>query len=157
MFSTSERDRLRDRVLELAMSDPRVVAGAIVGSLAHDDGDRWSDLDLTFAVTKGARIPDVLEDWTRDLVNEFDAVHLFDLPAGASIYRVLLLPGCLQFDLSFTPAPEFGAIGPKFRILSAVLLRNRTSDRRRRSSSLATGASRAAGPLLHRARSVLAG
>jgi len=45
------------------------------------------------------------------------AVHLFDLPSGASIYRVFLLPGCLQFDLSFTPASEFGAAGPKFKMI----------------------------------------
>lgn len=31
--------------------------------------------------------------------------------------RVFLLPGCLQFDLSFTPAAEFGPRGPKFRLL----------------------------------------
>jgi hypothetical protein len=30
---------------------------------------------------------------------------------------VFLLPGCLQFDLSFTPATEFGALGPKFKLL----------------------------------------
>jgi hypothetical protein len=59
----------------------------------------------------------VLEDWTRDIVEEFDAVPLFDLPSGASIYRVFLLPGCLQFDLSFTPASKFGAAGPKFKLL----------------------------------------
>jgi hypothetical protein len=117
MFSIRDRDRLRDRVLRLAASDERVVAGAVVGSLAQGEGDRWSDLDLTFAVREGVSIPDVLEDWTRDLVDEFSAVHLFDLPSGASVYRVFLLPGCLQFDLSFTPASEFGAIGPKFRML----------------------------------------
>jgi hypothetical protein len=50
-------------------------------------------------------------------VAEFSANKLFDLPAGQSIYRVLLLPGCLQFDLSFTPAPDFGAIGPHFKLL----------------------------------------
>jgi hypothetical protein len=44
-------------------------------------------------------------------------VHLFDLPRGPSIYRVFLLPGCLQFDLSFTPASAFGAGGPKFKLL----------------------------------------
>jgi hypothetical protein len=31
--------------------------------------------------------------------------------------RVFLLPGCLQFDLSFTPASKFGASGPKFKLL----------------------------------------
>jgi hypothetical protein len=42
---------------------------------------------------------------------------LFDLPSGAALYRVFLLPGCLQLDLSFAPAAAFGAIGPQFRLL----------------------------------------
>jgi len=117
MFSVEDRNHIRDHVLQLAASDARVVAGAVVGSLALNEGDRWSDLDLTFAVAEDMPLPDVLEDWTRDLVNEFDAVHLFDLPSGASIYRVFLLPGCLHFDLSFTPASKFGASGPKFKLL----------------------------------------
>jgi hypothetical protein len=117
MFSVQERDRVRDRVLEMAASDARVVAGAVVGSLARDEGDRWSDLDLTFAVADGASVFDVLDDWTGSLVDDFDAVQLFDLPHGATIYRVFLLPGCLQFDLSFTPACEFAPGGPKFRLL----------------------------------------
>ena len=117
MFSVSDRDRTRDYVLQLAASDARVVAGAVVGSLALGGGDRWSDLDLTFAVADNVPVPDVLEDWTRKLVQELDTVHLFDLPSGASIYRVFLLPGCLQFDLSFTPASKFGAAGPKFKMI----------------------------------------
>jgi hypothetical protein len=117
VFSPDDRERVRDRLLQLAASDTRVVAGAAVGSLARDDGDRWSDLDLTFAVADGVPIRGVLDDWTRLLVREFDAAQLFDLPAGATIYRVFLLPGCLQVDLSFTPTSEFGARGPKFRLL----------------------------------------
>ena len=117
LFSVEDRERVRDRVLELAASDERVVAGAAVGSLAEDDGDRWSDLDLTFAVADGLPLIDVLGDWTRTLVDELGAVQLFDLPSGSSIYRVFLLPGCLQLDLSFTPASAFGAAGPKFRLL----------------------------------------
>src|SRR5688572_26477325 len=117
MFSVRDRDRIRDYVLQLAASDARVVAAAVVGSLALDGGDRWSDLDLTFAVADNLPILDVLEDWTRKLVEKFDAAHLFDLPSGASIYRVFLLPGCLQVDLSFTPASKFGASGPKFKML----------------------------------------
>lgn len=117
LFSVSDRDRIRDRVLEMAETDKRVVAGAMVGSLALGGGDRWSDLDLTFAVTDDHSIHDVLEDWTHQLMLEFDAAHLFDLPSGPSIYRVFLIPGCLQFDLSFTPASKFGAVGPKFKLL----------------------------------------
>lgn len=117
MFSVLERDRIRNRVLELAASDDRVVAGAVVGSMAHQDGDRWSDLDLTFAVVDDRPLKDVLEDWTSRIVDEFHAVRLFDLPSGPSIYRVFLLPGCLQLDLSFTPESRFGATGPDFRLL----------------------------------------
>src|ERR1044071_2284080 len=117
MFTVEQRNQVREHVLQLAESDARVVAGAVVGSLALEGGDRWSDLDLTFAVADDAPLLDVLEDWTRNLVEEFDAAHLFDLPSGASIYRVFLLPGCLQFDLSFTPASKFGATGSKFKLL----------------------------------------
>ena len=117
MFSVKDRDRIHDHVLQLAASDARVVAGAVVGSLALAEGDRWSDLDLTFAVADDISILDVLEDWTRDLVKEFEAAHLFDLASGASTYRVFLLPGCLQFDLSFTPASKFAASGPKFKMI----------------------------------------
>ena len=116
MFSVDDRDRVRDHVLELASADPRVVAAAVVGGLADGDGDRWSDLDLTFAVAEsaGGRCPGRLD---REVAAELGGVHLFDLPAGASIYRVFLLPGCLQVDLSFTPASAFGARGPRFRLL----------------------------------------
>jgi hypothetical protein len=117
VFTAADRDRLRERVIQLATSDSRVSAGAIVGSLANDDGDRWSDLDLTFGVVDGVPIRSVLEDWTSQLDREFGTVPLFDLPFAATLYRVFLLPGCLQFDLSFTPAAEFAALGPKFKLL----------------------------------------
>jgi hypothetical protein len=93
------------------------VAGAVVGSLALSAGDRWSDLDLTFSVADDFSVYAVLEDWSLDIVEKLHAAHLFDLPSGASIYRVFLLPGCLQFDLSFTPESKFGAAGPKFKLL----------------------------------------
>ena len=50
MFTVEQRDALRESVLTLAEKDRRVVAGAAVGSLAVGGGDRFSDLDLTFAV-----------------------------------------------------------------------------------------------------------
>jgi hypothetical protein len=117
MFRVEDRNRVHNRVLELAASDARVVAGAVVGSLAFHAGDRWSDLDLTFAVVDDVPVLGVLDDWTRILSAEFDAISLFDLASGDSLYRVFLLPGCLQFDLSFTPTSAFGATGPKFRLL----------------------------------------
>jgi hypothetical protein len=117
MFTIEDRDRVREFVLQLARDDGRVVAGAVVGSLALGPGDRWSDLDLTFAVADEFSQLDVLEAWSRRIEAELGAVRLFDLPSGPSIYRVFFLPGCLQFDLSFSPASRFGASGPRFRLL----------------------------------------
>jgi hypothetical protein len=117
MFTPDDRQRVYDQVAAWARSDARVVAAAVVGSLAHHPGDRWSDLDLTFAVADDVPVQSVLADWSARLVREFGAVRLFDLPSSGTIYRVFLLPGCLQFDLSFSPAAQFGAIGPNFRLL----------------------------------------
>jgi hypothetical protein len=54
-----------------------------VGSLAVDVGDRFSDLDLTFGIADSARVADVLNDWTRMLSDELDAVQLADLERGS--------------------------------------------------------------------------
>lgn len=116
-FTVEDRERVRDRVLELADADERVVAGAVVGSLALDDGDAFSDLDLTFAVAEDFAVEQVLGDWTRTLAEELSAVHLFDLWGGGALYRVFLLPGCLQLDLSFALQASFGARTPRFRLL----------------------------------------
>ena len=112
-----QRDALRRRVLRLAEADERVVAGAVVGSLAVDGADRFSDLDLTFGIAAPVPVADVLDDWTRTLIGELEAVHLVDLERGPTIYRVFLLPDALQFDLSMTPAPQFRPAGPRFRLL----------------------------------------
>ena len=117
MFAVEQRDALRERVLRLAEDDPRVVAGAAVGSLAVNAGDRFSDLDLTFAVADDVPVADVLDDWTDTLVGELGAVRLTDLERGPTTYRVFLLPDALQFDLSMTPAARFRPAGPRFRLL----------------------------------------
>src|SRR3954454_8678347 len=104
-------------MLTLADEDERIVAGAAVGSLAVGSGDRFSDLDLTFAVADDVPVAEVLDDWTRTLSDESAAVHLVDLERPPTIYRVFLLPDALQFDLSLTPAARFAAAGPRFRLL----------------------------------------
>jgi predicted nucleotidyltransferase len=101
MFTQDERAAASDRILEIARSDPRVVAAAVIGSLAFGGGDRWSDIDLTFAIDDDAPPAAVLDDWASRLATELDAVVLFDLPA----------------DVSVTPASAFGPGGPKFRLL----------------------------------------
>jgi hypothetical protein len=117
MFTVEQRDALREHVLQLAEEDERVIAGAAVGSLAVDGGDRFSDLDLTFGIADHVPVAEVLDDWTRTLIGERDAVHLADLERGPTIYRVFLLPDALQFDLSMTPAAQFRPAGPRFRLL----------------------------------------
>jgi hypothetical protein len=82
-----------------------------------DGGDRFSDLDLTFGIADHVPVADVLNDWTRTLIDELDAVHLADLERGPTIYRVFLFPDALQFDLSMTPAAQFRPAGPRFRLL----------------------------------------
>ncbi len=116
MFSVDDRERARARLLQGAADDARVVAAALVGSSAGAE-DRWSDLDLTLGVADDVRLDEVLADWTLDVAASLRGVQLFDLQAGPSIYRVFLLPGCLQVDLSFTPASQFGATGPRFKLL----------------------------------------
>lgn len=117
MFTIEQRDALRDRMMKLAEEDERVVAGAVVGSLAVDGGDRYSDLDLTFGVADGSSVADVLEDWTGLLSDELDALPLADLVRRPTTYRVFLLPDALQLDLSMTPAADFRPTGPRFRLL----------------------------------------
>jgi hypothetical protein len=117
VFTVAQRDALREHLLRLAEEDERVVAGAAVGSLAVDGGDRFSDLDLTFGIADEVPVAEVLDDWTRALGDELDAVHLTDVERGPTTYRVFLSPDALQFDLSLTPAAHFRAAGRRFRLL----------------------------------------
>jgi hypothetical protein len=118
MFTVEQRDALRDRVLRIAEEDDRVVAAAVVGSLAMDGGgDRFSDLDLTFGIADRVPVTGVLDDWTTRLVDELGAVTLAGLERGPTIYRVLLFPGALQLDLSMTPAAQFRPYGPRLRLV----------------------------------------
>ena len=117
VFTVEQRDALREHLLRLADEDERVVAGAAVGSLAVEGGDRFSDLDLTFGIADQVPVAEVLDDWTRLLSDDRDAVQLVDLERAPTIYRVFLLPDALQFDLSMTPAAQFRPAGPRFRLL----------------------------------------
>jgi hypothetical protein len=115
MFSVRERDLVRQRLLRAAQDDPAVVGAAITGSLATGDGDRWSDIDLAVAVSDP--IDAVMRRWTRRMYRDFGAVHHWDLPSGPVIYRVFLLPDCLEVDIGFGPAAEFAPRGPSWRLV----------------------------------------
>ncbi|HVH62667.1 MAG TPA: nucleotidyltransferase domain-containing protein [Candidatus Dormibacteraeota bacterium] len=117
MFTPEFRAHVRERLIEMAESDGRVESAAAVGGSAEGEVDRWSDIDLSFGLAKDASIDAVLVDWTKNVRDEFAAVTLFDLPFRSSVYRVFLLPGSLQVDLSFTPGSDFGAHTPRFQLL----------------------------------------
>jgi hypothetical protein len=113
MFTPADRARVERRLLDLAAADPAVPAAAITGSTATGAADRWSDLDIALAVD--GPLQAALDRWTAALEGEFGALHWWDLPSGPSVYRVFLLPGWLEIDLSFTPAAAFGPRGPAWR------------------------------------------
>ncbi|TDB81097.1 hypothetical protein [Micromonospora sp. KC721] len=113
MFSAEERDTIRQRLLDLAAADPMIVGAAITGSQATGDEDRWSDIDLVFAVDGSLAV--TMQGWTDRLYDDFDAAHHWDVPSGSAVYRVFLLPACLEVDIAFTPAAHFAPHGPSWR------------------------------------------
>ena len=117
MFTISYRNEVREKIITKAKADERIVSAAAVGSYAKGTVDQWSDIDLTFGVDESFTIISLLDSWTEYVVQEFSGVFLLDVKRGNTIYRVFVLPGCLQLDLSFSPAKEFGADGPHFHLL----------------------------------------
>ena len=115
MFAVAERDLVRQRLLHLAEQDSAIVAAAATGSHATDDEDRWSDIDLAFAVNDPLDV--AMHRWTQQIYQDFAAVHHWDLPSGSTIYRIFLLPHCLEVDIAFSPAAEFGPRGPSWRLI----------------------------------------
>lgn len=117
MFTTEQLDAVRNRVLDLARTDPRVTAGALTGSAAVGVEDEWSDIDVAFGIEDGISLEAVLDDWTEVLGLELGVLHHWDLRSGSSIYRVFLLPSGIEVYVGVTPQQKFGARGPHFRTL----------------------------------------
>ncbi len=117
MFNVQFREEVHEKIISRAKGDSRIVSAAVIGSYAKGTVDRWSDIDLTFGVNELFAIEELLDSWTDYVVDEFRGIVLFDVESGSTIYRVFILPGCLQLDLSFSPASEFGAKGPHFDLL----------------------------------------
>jgi hypothetical protein len=116
MYSVAERDAIKQRLIERAYADPAIVGAALIGSTATGS-DRWSDLDLTFAVATGRTVSETLEAWTAWIAEELGGAKLADLPVGGTIYRVFIFPGALQVDLSFSEQGVFGSRSPRFALL----------------------------------------
>jgi hypothetical protein len=115
VFSSDARDAVRRQLLGFADNDPRITAAAVTGSAADGCEDRWSDIDLFFGVADHVGLDAVVSDWSGYLYSELGALHHFELKVPAAVYRAFLLPSCLEVDLGFTPADQFGPAGPQFR------------------------------------------
>jgi hypothetical protein len=107
---------LLDELIRAAERDPRVTAAALTGSIALGREDKWSDIDLALRLAPDADVTAVVEDWTARMAGH-DAVDTLDVQVGDTLFRVFLLADTLQVDLSFWPDADFGATGPKFRLV----------------------------------------
>ncbi|MBO0811561.1 MAG: nucleotidyltransferase domain-containing protein [Microlunatus sp.] len=110
------KDQVRQRLLDLAAGDPVIMGAAITGSTATGSADEWSDLDLALGVGDH-ELTAALERWTRTMIDEFGAVHHWDLPAGDWVYRVFLLPDLLEVDLGFAPAAHWGPLASSWQTI----------------------------------------
>jgi hypothetical protein len=108
---------IRSKLLERAETDRHISSAAITGSGAADSEDQWSDIDLAFALADGVELTTALSDWTAYMYHEHLAIHHLDVPSGAWLYRVFLLPGTLQVDLAFVPAAEFRPLASTFKLI----------------------------------------
>lgn len=117
VFTPQQRERIREELIAAAKADSRVAGAAHLGSAALGLQDRWSDIDLALALAPGADLNEVLADWTNRLHRDHAAVAHYDVRRGSILYRVFLLGNTLQVDLSFWPANELRAIGPKFSLI----------------------------------------
>jgi len=114
VFTSDQRDAVRRQLLGLAERDPRITGAAVTGSAADGREDRWSDIDLYFGVAEDVALETVVADWTDHLYGELAALHHFELKVPTAVYRAFLLPSCLEVDLGFTTAGQFGPRGPHF-------------------------------------------
>lgn len=105
------------RLIKWAEADPRIVAAAVVGSLADRTADRWSDIDLAMGVSESASVDELLDDWSGLMAEEFSAVVLLDLMSRGATYRVFMLDDWLQVDLSFAPEAAFHKATERFKPL----------------------------------------
>jgi hypothetical protein len=117
VFTSQQREQLRGELVAAAEADSRIAGAAHLGSAALGLQDRWSDIDLALCLAPDTDLQQVLGDWTTRLYRDHAAVANYDVRRGDILYRVFLLDNTLQVDLSFWPATELRAIGPKFKLI----------------------------------------
>jgi hypothetical protein len=117
IFTTSERERLRNQLVSIAQQDPDLSGAAHIGSGASSLLDRWSDIDLALCLKATASYDQVIANWTKRLYQRHNAVAHVDVMQGMTLFRVFLLRNTLQVDLAFWRTEDFAAFGPSFRLI----------------------------------------
>ena len=117
MFTPAERSELQAELITRARADPSISGAALVGSVARDAEDEWSDIDLVLQLAPGVDEPSVVKEWTSSIDALGRVADVLDVIAGGVRYRVFLLVSSLQIDVSFWPHDEFRATEPGFRLL----------------------------------------
>ena len=120
MFTREEREQLRAALVSAAQVDAKVTGAAHLGSAAVDRLDDWSDIDLALCISPENEPEEVIAAWTARLYRDHGAVAHCDVKRGNTLYRVFLLRNTLQVDISFWPAGQFRAVGPKFKLIFGV-------------------------------------
>ncbi len=127
VFTPQKREQIREELVAAAKADSRLAAAAHLGSAALGLQDRWSDIDLAVCLAPDADLNQVVVDWTTRLYRDHAAVANYDVRRGDILYRVFLLDDTLQVDLSFWPATELRAIGPKFNLIFGLAAESQLS------------------------------
>jgi hypothetical protein len=120
MFSQDEREQIRAALVIAAQQDPMITAAAHLGSAAASRLDEWSDIDLALGISPSIELEEVVGEWTSRMYQNHRAVAHCDVRRGDTLYRVFLLQDTLQVDISFWPAGQFRAVGPKFQLIFGV-------------------------------------
>jgi predicted nucleotidyltransferase len=120
MFTREKREQIRAALVNAAQADPKVAGAAHLGSAAADRLDDWSDIDLALCILPEGEREEVIASWTGRLYRDHGAVAHCDVKRGDTLYRVFLLHNTLQVDISFWPARQFRAVGPKFKLIFGV-------------------------------------
>jgi nucleotidyltransferase-like protein len=111
-FTTTERDTVLERALELFEEDTRIEAAVLTGSLGRGAGDRWSDIDLLGVLASGVDVATVAAEWDGLVYHEWPVAHHYTTEFGTTMVRGYLLRNALLLDLAFEPVDDFSAWAP---------------------------------------------
>ncbi|MGH2445698.1 MAG: nucleotidyltransferase domain-containing protein [Candidatus Limnocylindria bacterium] len=102
-FSAEDRLTTLDRLVDQLREDERIDALVLVGSLAGNTADRWSDIDLEVLVAGTADSESVAAEWVQRAYADSPVVSHFEVAFGSSLVRGFLLRNLLEIDPRLCP------------------------------------------------------